>query len=288
FLGFFYSLRPPPSCPLFPYTTLFRSGKNSSRLAPLMQLPVRLEKGKLNHKTATFDYEVLYTGEDILTNLSLREKLRRDFGIALPRITEGLVPEEYFARVRETVLEVKPGWKLHRFASLGLFEFGKLMMYLDLEPGKNQALLKNSLVQRLIGLADSERPESAVNGFSSEHAIDELQNVHQNFPLIDDADSSQHSALVDVMRGEDLVIEGPPGTGKSQTITNMISAAMAQGKKVLFVAEKRAALEVVKNRLTRAGLGEFCLELHSHKSQKSAVAASIGQRISTRGGYRQP
>ncbi len=263
-------------------------GKNSARLAPLMLLPVRLEKGKLNPKTATFDYEVLYTGEDILTNLSLREKLRRDFGIALPRITENLLPEEYFARVRETVLKVKPDWKLHRFASLGLFEFGKLMMYLDLEPGKNQVLLQNNLVQRLIGLADRESPESAANGFSSEHAIDELQNVHQNYPLIDDADSSQHSALVDVMRGEDLVIEGPPGTGKSQTITNMISAAMAQGKKVLFVAEKRAALEVVKNRLTRAGLGEFCLELHSHKSQKSAVAASIGQRISNRGSYRQP
>jgi len=266
-------------------------GKNSSRLAPLMLLPVRLEKGKLNPKTATFDYEVVYTGEDILTNLSLREKLRRDFGIALPRITEELLPEEYFARVRDTVLEVKPDWKLHRFGSLGLFEFGKLMMYLDLEPGKNQALLQSSLVQRLIGLAGSEDSESSASssdGFSSEYAIDELDDVHQNYPLIDDADSSQHSALVDVMRGEDLVIEGPPGTGKSQTITNMISAAMAQGKKVLFVAEKRAALEVVKNRLTRAGLGEFCLELHSHKSQKSAVAASIGQRISTRGGYRQP
>ncbi|MDH1261346.1 DUF4011 domain-containing anti-phage protein Hhe [Pseudomonas sp. GD03944] len=263
-------------------------GKNSSRLAPLMLLPVRLEKGKLNPRTATFDYEVLYTGEDILTNLSLREKLRRDFGIALPRITEDLLPEEYFARVRETVLEVKPDWELHRFASLGLFEFGKLMMYLDLEPGKNQVLLQSSLVQRLIGLADSERPDSAINGFSDEHAIDDLQDVHLNYPLIDDADSSQHSALVDVIRGEDLVIEGPPGTGKSQTITNMISAAMAQGKKVLFVAEKRAALEVVKNRLTRAGLGEFCLELHSHKSQKSAVAASIGLRISSRGSYRQP
>src|SRR5690606_17414993 len=137
---------------------------------------------------------------------------------------------------------------------LGLFEFGKLMMYLDLEPGKNQALLQSSLVQRLIGLAgseDSEPSASSSDGFSSEYAIDELDDVHQNYPLIDDADSSQHSALVDVMRGEDLVIEGPPGTGKSQTITNMISAAMAQGKKVLFVAEKRAALEVVKNRLTR-------------------------------------
>lgn len=264
-------------------------GKSSTRLAPLMLLPVRLEKGKLNPRTATFEYEVVYTGEDILTNLSLREKLRRDFGIALPRITEELLPEEYFARVRETVLEVKLGWKLHRFASLGLFEFGKLMMYLDLEPGKNQTLLQNSLVQRLIGLAGSECSEpSGSIGFTSEYAIDELDDVHQSYPLIDDADSSQHSALVDVMRGEDLVIEGPPGTGKSQTITNMISAAMAQGKKVLFVAEKRAALEVVKNRLTRAGLGDFCLELHSHKSQKSAVATSIGQRISTRGCFRQP
>ncbi|MCY1344369.1 putative DNA helicase [compost metagenome] len=264
------------------------AGKNSTRLAPLMLLPVRLEKGKLNPRTATFDYEVQYTGEDILTNLSLREKLRRDFGIALPRITEDVLPEEYFSRVLDTVLEVKPDWKLHRFASLGLFEFGKLMMYLDLEPSKNQTLLQNGLVQRLIGLADSGKPQASTGDFSTEHAIDELQDVHHNYPLIDDADSSQHSALVDVMRGEDLVIEGPPGTGKSQTITNMVSAALAQGKKVLFVAEKRAALEVVKSRLTRAGLGEFCLELHSHKSQKSAVAASIGQRISSRGSYRPP
>ncbi len=264
------------------------AGKNSSRLAPLMLLPVRLEKGKLNPRTATFEYEVIYTGEDILTNLSLREKLRRDFGIALPKISEGLLPEEYFTRVRETVLEAKPEWKLHRFSTLGLFEFGKLMMYLDLEPGKNQALLKNNLVKRLIGLGGFESDGTPGDGFSTEHNIDELQDVHQNYPLIDDADSSQHSALVDVINGDDLVIEGPPGTGKSQTITNMIAAALAKNKKVLFVAEKRAALEVVKNRLGRAGLGDFCLELHSHKSQKSTVAASIGHRISIRGCFGSP
>ncbi|WP_236709384.1 DUF4011 domain-containing anti-phage protein Hhe [Pseudomonas sp. Leaf127] len=272
------------------------AGKNSPRLAPLMLLPVRLEKGKLNARTATFSYEMHYSGEDILTNLSLQEKLRRDFGLALPGITEDLLPETYFAHVQNTLLETKPDWKLHRYASLGLFEFGKLMMYLDLEPEKNPALLQNALVQRLTGLSGSAATEedhtagsgSAGGSFSSEHAIDELPDVHQQFPLIDDADSSQHSALIDVMRGENLVIEGPPGTGKSQTITNMISAALAQGKKILFVAEKRAALEVVKNRLTRAGLGDFCLELHSHKSQKSAVAASIGQRISSQGSYLPP
>lgn len=266
-------------------------GKNSTRLAPLMLIPVRLEKGKLNPETATFEYRVHYTGEDILTNLSLREKLRRDFGIALPRITDEVVPEEYFGRIVETVLKVKPDWKVHRFASLGLFEFGKLMMYLDLDPvrWKGKGLLEHGLVKRLTGMAGSSgEPSENHAAFCVEHSIDDIEHVHQQFPLIDDADSSQHSALVDVIRGDDLVIEGPPGTGKSQTITNMIAAALAQGKKVLFVAEKRAALEVVKTRLTRAGLGEFCLELHSHKSQKSAVIASIGQRIQRRGGYRSP
>lgn len=267
------------------------AGKESTRLAPLMLVPVNLEKGKLNPQTATFEYRLHPTGEDILTNLSLREKLRVDFGIALPRITDDSTPEEYFERIVETVLKVKPDWKVHRFASLGLFEFGKLMMYLDLDPGrwKDQSLLDHGLVKRLTGMdglpADSSGKQGA---FCVEHSIDDIEQVHLQFPLIDDADSSQHSALIDVIRGDDLVIEGPPGTGKSQTITNMIAAALAQGKKVLFVAEKRAALEVVKTRLTRAGLGDFCLELHSHKSQKSAVIDSIRQRIQNGGGYRSP
>ncbi|SEI98325.1 Part of AAA domain-containing protein [Azotobacter beijerinckii] len=268
------------------------TGRNSPRLAPLMLLPVRLEKGKPNPDTATFEYRVEYSGEDILTNLSLRERLRRDFAIALPAIAEGLLPEEYFARIGETVLKAKPEWKLHRYVSLGLFEFGKLMMYLDLDPARwrGRSPLEHPLVRRLTGAAAGEEREApaAAAGFCREYAIDALENVHSQFPLIDDADSSQHSALVDVIRGDDLVIEGPPGTGKSQTITNLIAASLAQGKKVLFVAEKRAALEVVKNRLVRAGLGDFCLELHSHKSQKQAVVASIGQRIQKRGSFRSP
>ncbi len=88
------------------------AGKDSTRLAPLMLVPVNLEKGKLNPQTATFEYRVHPTGEDILTNLSLREKLRVDFGIALPRITDDSTPEEYFERIVETVLKVKPDWKV--------------------------------------------------------------------------------------------------------------------------------------------------------------------------------
>ena len=114
------------------------------------------------------------------------------------------------------------------------------------------------------------------------------KKVYLKYPLIDDADSSQHSALIDAINGKNLVIEGPPGTGKSQTITNLIAAAISQGKKVLFVAEKLAALEVVKRRLDAAGLGEFCLELHSHKSQKRKVITEIESRLSSHGRFRKP
>jgi very-short-patch-repair endonuclease len=266
------------------------AGKNSSRLAPLMLVPVRLDRGELNRKTSTYEYQVAYSGEDILTNLSLREKLRRDFSVALPAVRRDIKPEEYFATVVDTVLLAKPGWKVHRFASLGLFEFGKLMMYLDLDPNRwdGASLIDHALVQTLTGERDESEDTVTVSGMSEEYLIDTLEEVEQRYPLIDDADSSQHSAMIDVLDGKNLVIEGPPGTGKSQTITNMIAAAMAQGKRVLFVAEKNAALEVVKSRLSRAGLGDFCLELHSHKSQKQAVLARIGQRLQSRSKFRSP
>ena len=90
---------------------------------------------------------------------------------------------------------------------------------------------------------------------------------------------SQHSAIIDVKNGKSLVINGPPGTGKSQTITNIVASAIAVGKKVLFVSEKAAALEVVKQRLESAGLGDFCLELHSHKTQKKHLLENIEQRM---------
>lgn len=99
------------------------------------------------------------------------------------------------------------------------------------------------------------------------------------YPIIYDADSSQHSAIIDAVKGKNLIIEGPPGTGKSQTITNIIAALINDGKKVLFVAEKMAALNVVKNKLDKAGLGNFCLELHSNKTNKKSFLEDLKSSI---------
>lgn len=261
------------------------------RLAPLFLLPARLEKGKLNPKTQTYEYALSYSGEEVITNLSLREKLRNDFALALPELEESDTPEAYFGKVTEMLKGNKPTWRVRRYISLSLLNFQKLLMYLDLDPSNwpdASPLVEHPIIKHfLVGRGpDDQAPDPAA--FLEEYRIDELAEVESKFPLIDDADSSQHSALIDALEGKNLVIEGPPGTGKSQTITNLIAGAMARGKTVLFVAEKLAALEVVKQRLDRAGLGEFCLELHSHTSNKRQVIEDLEERFRRKGRHKLP
>tara|TARA_R110001583_G_scaffold191912_1_gene357802 strand:+ start:20771 stop:26248 length:5478 start_codon:yes stop_codon:yes gene_type:complete len=278
----------------FGFLEWFESKESDSpRHAPLFLMPVRLNKGRLNPETRTYIYTLNYSGEDIIPNLSLREKLRIDFGLALPDLDETTQPEAYFKDVQALVEDNKQDrWRVRRQISLALLNFSKLLMYLDLDPVRwpdDAGILEHPVVARFLSGtdADGENASSDV-GFGEEHLIDEMDNVHTRYPLIDDADSSQHSALIDAVNGKNLVIEGPPGTGKSQTITNLIAAAMAQGKRVLFVAEKLAALEVVRSRLDRAGLGTFCLELHSHKTQKRRVLDEIDARLRQKGKFRAP
>lgn len=266
---------------------------HSPRIAPLFLVPVRLQKGRLNRKTKTYEYTLDYSGEDIIPNLSLKEKMRADFGMALPDLDENTVPETYFQEVQKLIQNKQPHWRVRRYISLALLNFSKLLMYLDLDPDrwpKGARIIDHPTVAKFLsGYEQGTENDSGDDiGFGEEHPIDKLDNIHTKYPLIDDADSSQHSALVDAVDGKDLVIEGPPGTGKSQTITNLIAASLAQGKKVLFVAEKLAALEVVRDRLDAAGLGEFCLELHSHKTQKRKMLDDVGERLKKHGFYRQP
>jgi SpoU rRNA methylase family enzyme len=247
--------------------------------APLVCLPVRIEKTDSGPYT-TFD--LVYTGEELADNLSLREKVNRDFGLTLPEFDEDGTLASYFNAI-EQVIENQPQWRLCRMMSLTLLSFANMLLVRDLDPvnwsigpGALNPLLHHPIVRRVFeGGASS---EDAIYG--EEYAIDD--HKHVDLPLIYDADSSQHSALIDVIEGRNLVIEGPPGTGKSQTITNLIAAALHMGKKVLFVSEKLAALEVVKSRLAHAGLEHFILELHSNKTSKKRVIEDIEKRTQFR------
>lgn len=262
---------------------------DQSRLAPLFLVPVKLNRGKLNKEIGTYIYTLSYTGEDILPNLSFREKLKLDFGLALPDVDGSVQPEAYFLEIQKLIKTNQPRWKLHRYCTLALLNFGKLLMYLDLDPERwpegDGNIVNHPTVQQFFS---SETKQSDSVYFPEEYEIDSITDIHEKYPLIDDADSSQHSALIDAINGKNMVIEGPPGTGKSQTITNLIAAALAQNKKVLFVAEKLAALQVVKHRLDKAGLGDFCLELHSHKTQKSSVLQNINTRLINQNNYKSP
>ncbi|WP_223646719.1 AAA domain-containing protein [Corallococcus sp. EGB] len=180
---------------------------------------------------------------------------------------------------------LRPGWGLERQVTLTLLSFGRLLMWRDLEPSRwpqNSPLLTNPLVRTLMG-GQAQANEPGGGGAAIRERRNEVYDLDAPEasppPLITDADSSQHSVLVDVLRGENLVVQGPPGTGKSQTITNLIGAALAAGKTVLFVTQKLAALEVVSRRLQQAGLGEFCLELHSHKTQKQQFMEDLRRRL---------
>jgi very-short-patch-repair endonuclease len=262
---------------------------DQGRLAPLFLVPVKLNRGKLNKETGTYIYTLSYTGEDILPNLSFREKLKLDFGLALPEVDGSIQPEAYFLEIKKLIKVNQPRWKLHRYCTLALLNFGKLLMYLDLDPERwpegEGNIVNHPTVQQFFS---SETKESDSVYFPEEYEIDSIADIHETYPLIDDADSSQHSALIDAINGKNMVIEGPPGTGKSQTITNLIAGALSQNKKVLFVAEKLAALQVVKHRLDKAGLGDFCLELHSHKTQKSSVLQNINTRLINQNNYKAP
>lgn len=256
----------------------FYDSEDSERpmLAPLLSLPVALVRGEIDRETRTYQYTVQHNGEDLAENHTLREKLRRDFMLAIPEFGEEDEPETYFGCIEQAVKN-KRRWKVRRQITLGMLSFGKLAIWADLDTKKNPGLTEHGLIKSVFsgGLGGGD------GGLHAEdYRIDERPEAAQ--PLIYDADSSQHSAIIDVLSGKNIVVNGPPGTGKSQTITNIIAAALSKGKKVLFVSEKLAALEVVRHRLNHAGLGHFCLELHSHKTQKKKFLEDINARIEER------
>lgn len=252
----------------------------TARMAPLFTVPVSLERN--GGKGKSFESTLEHSEEDLPTNLSLAEKLRREFSLEIPEVEEGDTPGSYFQRFAD-ILSLQRRWRIRKQITLSLLSFGKLLMYRDLDPKIWPAIAKHSLVKDCF-----EGTTSCTIERAKEYDIDDFELKPHVPDLICDADSSQHSALIDAMRGQNLVIEGPPGTGKSQTITNLIAAALAAGKTILFVSEKLTALEVVRRRLDSAGLGLFCLELHSHKVKKDVFHGELRKRLTARSSFRDP
>lgn len=245
-----------------------------ARQAPLLLLPVELERS-----SALDRFHLVWTGDDPGDNLSAAEKFRNEFGVTFPELpeTESIDLDQYFDELEAAIVE-RPRWRVDREAIvLGFFSFGKFLMYHDLDtthwPEEAQPS-EHPVVGAILGDSFQEPPSSIGDDDFVDAAIAD-QEIYQ----VVDADSSQTITIVDAMSGRNLVVQGPPGTGKSQTITNIIAEAIGAGKTVLFVAEKMAALEVVKRRLDQAGLGDAALELHSHKLKKTTVIRELQRTL---------
>ncbi len=243
------------------------------RESPLILLPVELVR---NERTSTFDLRV--REDDLDTNLPLQERLWQDFAIRLPEVeeTDEWSPSKHFADVADAI-SAKSGWSVDADGmQLGFFSFAKLLMHRDLEPENwpDDGLAAHPLLRGL--LAHGFEPEAPL--FAHDEKLDAHLDPAEIIQVID-ADASQTKVIEEARRGVNLVVQGPPGTGKSQTIANLIAAAAHDGKTVLFVAEKMAALSVVHDRLEKTGLRDICLELHSRSANKKALALELGRTL---------
>lgn len=237
--------------------------KENVRNAPLILVPVSLERGTAGEK-----FRLRLRPEDQTSNLSLEAYLDRVHALKLPSFEGGdeFDPATYLSAVAEAI-STKTDWAVvPDNIVLGFFSFAKFLMYRDLDPENWPAAAKLT-DQPMIRSLLSDGFDGGEPLMSEELPIDAHIEPEEMLHIVD-SDSSQTLAVHDVRRGRDLVIQGPPGTGKSQTIANVIASAVADGKTVLFVAEKMAALDVVKRRLDQAGVGDTCLELHSNKANK--------------------
>ncbi|SDK96832.1 AAA domain-containing protein [Pedobacter sp. ok626] len=241
-----------------------------ARYAPILLLPVEIIR-----KSAQKGYVIRSREEDTIMNITLLEMIRQDFGITiggldtLPKDESGVDVKAIFNIIRQAIMS-KSRWDVEEQALLGTFSFNKFILWNDIHNNASQ-LCRNKVVASLVSGKLEWQPEE--NATLTEISDGLLHPSTVALPI--STDSSQLQAIISSAQGKSFVLHGPPGTGKSQTITNIIANALYAGKKVLFVAAKKAALEVVEKRLESIGIGAFCLELHSNKTKKSAVLEQL-------------
>lgn len=236
--------------------------------SPLVLVPV-----KLLIETLLSPYKLVLHEDEIVVNPTLLHKLDNDFGIKLPEFDVAQDNITEYLNLIEQIIS-KKDWVIRRCVHLTNLSFLKINMYKDLERNEEK-LNSNPIIAAIVGEHEPIQASESLIGFDHDRNIRPIDT----FQVVD-ADSSQQDAILLSKQGVSFVLQGPPGTGKSQTITNIISEAIADGKKVLFVSEKMAALQVVYNRLVNVGLGDFCFTLHNHKANKKEILRELANSIS--------
>ena len=229
----------------------------------LLRAPLLLVRVSVNSGSIVDVPRIEVADDDVVVNPTFNHLLEADYGIRLPAHEDGEGLDAYLGRVAELVAPL--GWEVEDACWLGVFSFLKVMMYEDLKSNADM-VLSNPNVVALLGESVG-AGGTGVGGTGTTPVENPLVDLH----TVVDADASQIEAIEMAKSGTSFVLQGPPGTGKSQTITNIIAELIHDGKRVLFVSEKQAALNVVHDKLRKVGLADFCLELHSHKANKRAV-----------------
>ncbi len=245
----------------------------STASSQLITSPVVLVPVNLILKSIADPFMLGLHDDEIVVNPTLLFKLENDFGLSIPEFEgEDNHIVKYLDQIKSIVNKNK--WDVTFDVGLSLFSFLKINMYNDLEKNKNK-IVANPIIKAIAG------DKSSVQSLPEEYNnFDHDKNTKpiDTFQVVD-ADSSQQDAILFSKKGISFVLQGPPGTGKSQTITNIIAEGLADGKKILFVSEKMAALEVVLKRISLAGLDDFCLTLHSHRANKKEIIKELGKTL---------
>ncbi len=242
--------------------------KQQQRFAPILLIPVELSRRSVNSKFTLRSRE-----EETMINITLLEYLKQEYKLdlnsleTLPMDDSGVDVPKVMTIFRKAILNLE-GWDVLEQLVLGNFSFNKLILWQDISK-YSEEIQKSSIVKSLI----EGKLSDTLQLVEGDDDLEQLASSQLTLPIA--ADNSQLDAVRNSNADKSFILHGPPGTGKSQTITNIIADALANNKKVLFVSAKKAALDVVHSRLEKIGLGPFCLELHSNKSKKSDVLKQL-------------